>query len=89
MGNSPSEKSRLKQIVRSLILAQGNVFIKELLRGKQKSGADVAIGSTKAEFEKNLVLALHGPKNPLKLVDVTSFLQFRGHFIELPTELYK
>lgn len=58
MGNSTSKKSRLKQIVRSLILAQGNVFIKELLRGKQKSGADVAIGSTKAEFEKNLVQAI-------------------------------
>ena len=50
----PSEKSKLKQIVRSLILAQGNVFIKELLRGKQKAGVPVSIGSTKAEFEKNL-----------------------------------
>lgn len=53
-----SEKTKLKQIVRSLIVAQGNVFIKELLRGKQKSGADVTIGSTKAEFEKNLVAAI-------------------------------
>lgn len=58
MGNSSSEKSRLKQIVRSLILAQGNVFIKELLRSKQKTGADVTIGSTKAEFEKNLAEAI-------------------------------
>jgi hypothetical protein len=55
-----SEKSKLKQVVRSLILAQGNVFIKELLRGKQKAGAQIKIGSTKAEFESNLAKAIDG-----------------------------
>jgi hypothetical protein len=53
-----SEKADLKQLVRSLILAQGNVFIKELLRSKKNAGEKVAIGSTKAEFERNLAKAI-------------------------------
>lgn len=48
MAGAATEKAKLKRIVGSLILAQGNVFIKELLRSKQKAGAKVTIGSNKA-----------------------------------------
>lgn len=58
MAGEAKEKAKLKRIVGSLILAQGNVFIKELLRGKQKDGAQVTIGNNKAEFEKNLADAI-------------------------------
>jgi hypothetical protein len=69
---SRSEKTKLKQIVRSLILAQGNVFIKELLRSKQKAGAEVTIGSTKAEFERNLATAIDD--NILAAEDIEDWL---------------
>lgn len=58
MVNAATAKTRLKQLVSSIILAQGNVFIKELLRNKQKAGAQVAIGSNKLEFEANLAAAI-------------------------------
>ena len=58
MADAATEKAKLKRIVGSLILAQGNVFIKELLRSKQKAGAEVTIGNNKAEFEKNLTDAI-------------------------------
>lgn len=58
MANPASAKRKLKQLVRSIILAQGNIFIKELLRSKQKAGAQVVIGSTKPDFEKNLAKAI-------------------------------
>lgn len=43
----------LKTIVRPIILAQGNTFIKELLREH-----GIKIGSTKADFEKNIFDAI-------------------------------
>ena len=43
----------LKAIVRPIILAQGNTYIKELLRRH-----DIKIGSTKADFERNLFRAI-------------------------------
>lgn len=58
MPHASEDKAKLKQLVRSIILAQGNVFIKELLRNKQQAGAEVTIGSTKAEFERNLAKAI-------------------------------
>jgi hypothetical protein len=55
---SSAEKNKLKRLVGSLILAQGNVFIKELLRNKQKTNPKITIGGNKAEFEKNLAAAI-------------------------------
>lgn len=48
-----SEKDALVQLVRGIVLAQGNTFIKELLREK-----NIRIGATKAEFEQNMVTAI-------------------------------
>jgi len=54
-GNSNPNGSRkqLKTLVSQIILAQGNVFIKELLRS-----TGVRIGITKADFERNLMKAI-------------------------------
>jgi len=49
----PSEKDALIRLVRGVVLAQGNVFIKELLRSR-----GIKIGTTKAEFEANMVAAI-------------------------------
>jgi len=43
----------LTELVRGIVLAQGNVFIKELLRSK-----DIKIGATKAYFEDNMLGAV-------------------------------
>jgi hypothetical protein len=48
-----SEKDALLQLARGIVLAQGNTFIKELLREK-----NIRIGATKAEFEKNMLAAI-------------------------------
>ena len=47
------EKSRLKEAVRSVILTQGNEFIKELLRKH-----NIQMGTKKADFSKNLLTAI-------------------------------
>lgn len=47
-------REQLKALVREIILAQGNVFIKELLRNTR----GVPIGVTKADFERNLMKAI-------------------------------
>jgi hypothetical protein len=47
---SESEADVLRRLVRGVVLAQGNLFIKELLRRKR-----IKIGSTKADFETNLL----------------------------------
>lgn len=47
------DKQQLKKLARGIVLAQGNVFIKELLR---KHG--ITYGATKAEFEKSLIAAI-------------------------------
>lgn len=44
-----AEKNDLKEAVRTIVLTQGNAFIKELLR-KHK----IQIGTKKADFYKNL-----------------------------------
>jgi hypothetical protein len=50
---SESEADVLRRLVRGVVLAQGNLFIKELLRRKR-----IKIGSTKADFETNLLRAI-------------------------------
>lgn len=52
-GGDQLEKTQLKDAVRSVILTQGNEFIKELLR-KHK----IQIGTKKADFSKNLFAAI-------------------------------
>lgn len=47
------EKDGLLQLARGIVLAQGNTFIKELLRER-----NIRIGATKAEFEQNMVAAI-------------------------------
>jgi hypothetical protein len=46
-------KTQLKDLARGIVLAQGNLFIKELLRAK-----GIRIGSTKADFTQNLIDAI-------------------------------
>lgn len=48
-----TEIEALKKLARGIILAQGNIFIKELLRNNK-----IRIGTTKADFEKNLLAAI-------------------------------
>ena len=52
-GDGKHEKNQLTEAVRSVILTQGNAFIKELLR-KHK----IQIGTKKADFSKNLLAAI-------------------------------
>lgn len=53
VGEEQPEKNKLKEAVRSVILTQGNEFIKELLR-KHK----IQIGTNKADFSRNLLAAI-------------------------------
>ncbi|MGH2756784.1 MAG: hypothetical protein ACRDI3_03250 [Actinomycetota bacterium] len=46
-------KEQLKELARGIVLAQGNLFIKELLRSK-----DLRIGVTKSEFMGNMLSAI-------------------------------
>lgn len=61
------ERSLLRDLIRGVVRAQGNVFIKELIRGKVK------IGSTKEDFERNLSVAIDEGK--LRLSQVEAWLQ--------------
>lgn len=54
----------LKTIVRPIILAQGNTFIKELLREH-----GIKIGSTKADFEKNIFDAIDAGQLTREMVE--------------------
>lgn len=62
------EKQALRTLVHGIVLAQGNVFIKELLRSK-----NITIGTKKTEFEANLLRAIKEEK--LRLADVEAWLQ--------------
>lgn len=53
MVDAEKDKQQLKDAVRSIILTQGNEFIKELLR-KNK----IQIGTKKADFSKNILAAI-------------------------------
>lgn len=50
----PSEADALVRLVQGIVLAQGNEFIKEMLRDR-----GIRIGSTKADFERNMLEAIH------------------------------
>jgi hypothetical protein len=52
-GGAVLGKSQLKKKVAQIVLAQGNVFIKDLLRSNKAS-----IGNTKADFAENLAAAI-------------------------------
>lgn len=52
-GKDAAEEKELKEAVRTIVLTQGNGFIKELLR-KNK----IQIGTKKADFSKNLLSAI-------------------------------
>ena len=52
-GGAVLGKSQLKEKVAQIVLAQGNVFIKDLLRSNKAS-----IGNTKADFAENLAAAI-------------------------------
>lgn len=54
----------LKMVVRPIILAQGNTFIKELLREH-----GIKIGSTKADFEKNIFDAIDAGQLTREMVE--------------------
>jgi hypothetical protein len=58
---------RIRSLVRSVVLAQGNIFIRELLRRK-----GLTIGATKEDFEANLMKAID--TGELQLSDVTTWL---------------
>ncbi len=62
-----SEKNVLRELARGVIRAQGNVFIKELLRSRE-----IRIGTTKEDFERNLFSAVDGGQ--LRLADVETWL---------------
>lgn len=59
-----SEKEKLRKLVRGIILTQGNVYIKELLR-KQ----DIKIGATKLHFQKNMESAIDSGKLSLNVLE--------------------
>lgn len=61
------EKQHLKELVSGIVVVQGNLFIKELLRKHS-----ITIGRTKADFEKNLLDAVEDGR--LRLADVEAWL---------------
>src|ERR1700728_3071980 len=67
MATTPAEIADLKRLAAGIIRAQGNRFIKDLLRGK-----DIRIGATKDEFEANLNEAIETGR--LTLDDVRAWL---------------
>lgn len=62
----------LKTVVRPIVLAQGNAFIKELLREH-----GIKIGSTKADFEKNIFEAIDAGQLTREMVE-TWLLRVEG-----------
>jgi hypothetical protein len=68
-GSVPDEAERrtLRELARGVIRAQGNTFIKELLRSKK-----IRIGDTKEDFERNLFDAIE--TGQLRLTDVEAWL---------------
>jgi hypothetical protein len=62
-----SETERAKELAHQVVLAQGNVFIKELLREKGR------IGATKEDFGRNLDAAIDD--GALRLADIQEWLQ--------------
>jgi hypothetical protein len=65
---TPDEIANLQRLTAGIIRAQGNRFIKELLRAK-----NLPIGSTKGDFESNLNAAIES--GALRLSDVDDWLK--------------
>jgi hypothetical protein len=63
-----TEAERAKELARAVVLAQGNVFIKELLREKEGR-----IGATKEDFARNLDTAIDEGK--IRLADIEDWAQ--------------
>jgi hypothetical protein len=87
--NSGDSREQLKALVSQIILAQGNVFIKELLRD-----AHVRIGLTKADFERNLLRAiddgvLRREHIEAWLVEVEGWGDQHIYLFRVPTDLAK
>lgn len=55
---SSSENKQLLDIAEQIVRAQGNLFIKELLRSKQKADPNIRIGATKDDVLTNLCTAI-------------------------------
>lgn len=58
----PADINDLVAIAESIIKAQGNIFIRELLRSKKKTDPTIAIGVTKEEILGNLIAAIREGK---------------------------
>jgi hypothetical protein len=62
------DRAAARKLVKSVVLAQGNIFIRELLRQKK-----LPIGVRKEDFEVNLLKAIND--GDLSLADVTDWLE--------------
>jgi hypothetical protein len=62
------DRAAARELVRTVVLAQGNIFIRELLRRKKK----LTIGLTKQDFEANLLRAINA--GDLQLTDILVWL---------------
>jgi hypothetical protein len=65
--DSAADRRAARRLVESVVLAQGNIFIRELLRRKK-----LRIGTKKEEFEANLLAAIEA--GDLSLTDITDWL---------------
>ncbi|HYN82313.1 MAG TPA: hypothetical protein VES88_12485 [Gemmatimonadaceae bacterium] len=54
----PNSVKRALAIAEQVVMTQGSIFIRELLRNKKREGSKVAIGTTKEEILDNLVKAI-------------------------------
>ena len=61
---APEEREQLERLVKGIVVAQGNLFVKELLRER-----GIRIGTTKADFERNLLEAIEGGRLAREDVD--------------------
>jgi hypothetical protein len=61
-------RAATRSLIKNVVVAQGNIFIRELLRGKKLS-----IGTTKEDFEANLLQAINNGE--LQFEDVIQWLE--------------
>jgi hypothetical protein len=64
---SAADRAEARKLVKTVVIAQGNIFIRELLRAKK-----LPMGATKETFETNLLEAIDGGK--LTLADIKEWL---------------
>lgn len=94
MSNSSKNIQKSIKIAESIIKAQGYIFIKELLREKKNSGAEVKIGRNKKESLENLLEAIReGHITYADLVNWVSDIEGWGkqhvYVFDLPNEFTK